>query len=414
MNKIESSIVVLLVTFMSAALAATFVFGQTDFLSGYSSQVQNDSECSRLGETGQEDEYQEMGCGEIYGDIEKFQIEDADNGVTKMDGIAIGAWPSYVVYDSKENYNYEIDFEELDGQEYLDEYGGSEWNDGVFEYNPDYYYTVGFQVAYPTGMDSTQNTKHWGGEVGNVCHNQETCELSNSFTYSEPGNMSNDLTPCQDTVNGDQSQFSQRVFIQVFEDRNGDSFQNKKAWVTVMNQSLNLRDKRFNDCWTGNALPTFSNGQMFLREMNVEENFMIGQEQDINVTVDLSNDRRNVENVSLLLAYPNGSEDSLGDMEKLPLDNITVGEDCDDICRLNASVNLQQDANMPQCSVQQEDSWSMTNLALFVEEEFTNEDATIMSSPVDWQVADMTPNTEYVQDNPLLSRCWPEEIASIM
>ncbi len=407
--------VVLLVTFISAAFAATFVFGQTNFLSGYSSGVQNQSECTRLGQTGQEEEYEEMGCGEIYGNIQNFEIEDADNGVTKMDGIAIGAWPSYVVYDSEENYNYEINLEELDGQEYLDEYGGSEWNDGTFEYNSDYYYTVGFQVAYPKSADSTDSTIHWGGDVGNVCHDQETCEVSNNFTYSEPGNMSEDLTPCQDHLNGDQSQFSQRVFIQVFEDRNGDNFQNKQAWVTVMNQSLNLRDTRFNDCWTGNALPSFSNGQMFLREMEVDQNnFMIGQEEEINITVDLSNDRRNVENVSLLMVYPNGSEDNLGAMEEMVLDNVTVGENCGDICPLNATIDLQQQANLPTCSTPQEDDWEITKLFLQVREEFTDEDAATVNSPVDWQIEEMTPTTDYVQDNPILTRCWPEDIPRIM
>lgn len=410
MDKVGSSIVVLMVTFISAAFAASFVFGQTSFLSGYSSDVQNQSECTRLGETGQEEEYQDMGCGEIYGNIQTFEIEDADNGVTKMDGVVIGAWPSYTVYDSRETYNYEIDFEELDGQEYLsDVHGAEEWNGGEFEYDPDLYYTVGFEVFYPTGSDSSENPQHWGGNVGNVCHDQQTCQISNNFTYSEPGNMSENLTPCQVTDRGDQSQFYQRVFIQIFEERNGDSFDGKQGWIEVMNQSLDLRDTRFNDCWTEGALPTFEDGQMFLREMKVNQDFMIEQQQQVNVTVDLSNDRRNVENVSLLMVYPNGTEESRGDREKLLLDNVTVGEDCREVCALNASVNLDEEVNIPMCS-QEGEGWRISELFLQIREEYADED----ESPVDWQVEEMTPMNDYVQNNPLLERCWPEDIPRIM
>jgi len=96
-------------------------------------------------------------------------------------------------------------------------------------------------------------------------------------------------------------------------------------------------------------------------------------------------------------------------MEKLLLDNVTVGEDCRDVCPLNASVNLDEEVNIPMCSQEGED-WRISELFLQIEEEYADED----QSPVDWQIEEMTPMNDYVQNNPLLERCWPEDIPRIM
>lgn len=399
----------LITVFIAASIAITVVFGQTGFLTGYSGEVQNRSKCDSLEQQADSQygdpaaqEYREMGCQEIYGAIDPIP-DSPNNGITKMEGISIGQWPADVIYDSTYEYNYEIDFSELDGQEYLSEWSGTDWG-GEFEYNPDYYYTIGFKVNYPTESGGQSNVKQWGGDVGNFCHGEEVCSLNNTFTYSEPGNLSDgDLMPCQDT-SGNQSDFNQKIFLQAYEERNNGDFDSWQGRVTIMNQSLELRDPENTPCWTEGANPTFDDGKVIISSIDFPSDFRIDQEQEISTTVDISNNPRNVTSLDLWVGYPNGTTGTAdyGTEEYLTaLGEVEVDEDCENVCTLETTVDLSE-TETPPCSA---DDIDQDQITLTLRERFDEED-TSRDSPIFRSIESSYAQDEYSSSNQFIPRCW--------
>lgn len=398
--KINTVVVVIMTLLIAGALSISFVFGQTDFLGNFSSSAQNESRCNSLADRAEApgseetEQYQELNCGEIYGQIDFSESSSGETGVNKMDGITIGQWPGEVFYDRNTTYNYEINFNELDGQNYLSVYGGNGWNSGVFEYNPDYNYTIGFQVAYPTEDGDIENNKQWGGDTGNICSGQSTCELQNHVKYSEKGIMENDLVPCQDT-DPRQQNFTQRVFVQVYEDFR-EPTQQRKGWVTILNQTVTLSDNQGTSCWSGTALPTFNNGETYLRNKDIPTNMRIDSQENLSMTVDISNNPNDLEKVEMLLEYPTAPDS----VSNLTVANATVGKDCQNACTLEAEVNLQEQAEPLDCAAGGSQSIDQSYLQFYLKESFEG------SGSNSWLIDRAYAQTEQTVNSQYRPRCW--------
>lgn len=355
MDKVTSSVVVLLTVFIAASIAIAVVFGQTDMLGGYSDNAQNSSICQSLAEqsSSQGDEaaerYQDQGCQTIYGNIQyTSQVEENSE---LSEGVTLNNWQQYVHYDTKDTFSFTIDYAELDGSEYIQELEPSfDSGNNQFVFDEDYEYAVDFYFTHPNeGNPSWPASNSWVyGDRQPIGCEGNVCDYKRNFTFAEVnggGNLSNNLLPCQDT-SGDVSDFVQKIAIRAW-DTSGD----RVGWVIVEEHNMGLVDWSGTRCWQEDSLPVFRDGEVVVKSMNISTSMNIDTDYRYNLVLDYGQSDKDINSLALTAAFPNGTADpSSSEYGKRAfawgLDEV---DNCGNTCEMSFEINLKDDHQVPPC-----------------------------------------------------------------
>jgi len=117
----------------------------------------------------------------------------------------------------------------------------------------------------------------------------------------------------------------------------------RAGWVVVQEHNMTMIDWSGTECWQDNSLPSFENGKIIVKSMNISDTINVDDNYTFKLDVDYDNDSLSADKLSIRSGIPDQSGDTRYEL------NLDETSGCTPWCQLQFNVSVVEGLNTPEC-----------------------------------------------------------------